>query len=333
MYRRGQEEDAIQALNAVIEKSRVHFYKPIQIAEILYRHRTQPSLVDLSSLENFRTQSKRWRDEISLRLVGNKSTSSAKYQDDLFRVVNLIHLQRLSNLNRYGEVEEYIYSEMKKKWDVLLSILNYCIDATPETFSLRELEGMFEAQSGLKRSIDKMFEIAAYTIFSFYILSSRPRMMVKTDPVIPIPGIVKKMLNPGEARKPSISRVGVANAADRGLDMVTNFGPVVQVKHLPLSYDLVVDVCSALPMSEVFLVVNSDNMRARRRLELNPPRNLGGIVSIEGLDDMYSSALNNPGLKLERKYKLLQDLADGMFLEFPHLREFETFIRERGYKI
>ena len=282
-------------------------------------------MVDFSNFDHVRRVSKSWRDEVSLRLVGNKSTSSAKYQDDLFRAITVQNLQKLCiEHNPNGEVEEYIYSEMKKKWDVLLSILNYCIDATPESFSLREMEQMFDAESGLKRSIDKMFEIAAYTILSYYIDLSRAKMIVKTDPVIPLPQMVNDMLNPGRVRTPSISRVGVANAADRGLDMVTNFGPVVQVKHLPLSYDLVVEVCSSLPMSEVFLVVNSDDVEARHRLELNPPINLVGIVSTEGLDDMYSSALNNPNLELGTKLRLLEDLADGMILEFPHLGEFET---------
>ena len=45
---------------------------------------------------------------------------------------------------------------------------------------------MFDAESGLKRSIDKMFEIAAYTILSYYI-DLHGEMVVKTDPVIPSP--------------------------------------------------------------------------------------------------------------------------------------------------
>jgi len=322
------------ALKSVIDKSRVHFYKPIQVAEILHRFRTSRNMVDFSNFDHVRKVSKSWRDEVSLRLVGNKSTSSAKYQDDLFRAVTVQNLQKLCiEHNQNGAVEEYIYSEMKKKWDVLLSILNYCIDATPESFSLIEMEQMFDAESGLKRSIDKMFEIAAYTILSYYIDLSRAKMIVKTEPVIPLPSMITDMLNPGSVRTPSISRVGVANAADRGLDMVTNFGPVIQVKHLPLSYDLVVEVCSGLPMSEVFLVVNSDSVEARHRLELNPPNNLVGIVSTEGLDNMYSSVLDNPNLKSERKIRLLEDLADGMILEFPHLGEFDRFVSERGYTI
>lgn len=43
-------EDAKNALDMVIQKSRVHLYKPIQIAEILYRDRTVGD-IDLAHLQ------------------------------------------------------------------------------------------------------------------------------------------------------------------------------------------------------------------------------------------------------------------------------------------
>ncbi len=70
-------------LDTVIKKARVHFYKPIQIAEILYRDRVEKD-IDLDNLETYRTPSRKWRDIISLRFIGRISTSSARYQDDLF---------------------------------------------------------------------------------------------------------------------------------------------------------------------------------------------------------------------------------------------------------
>lgn len=45
------------ALDAIIQKSRVHLYKPIQIAEILYRDRTIGD-INLLNLEDYRTRSK-----------------------------------------------------------------------------------------------------------------------------------------------------------------------------------------------------------------------------------------------------------------------------------
>ena len=50
--------EAREALDRLIRKSRIHFYKPIQIAEILYHDRVFHD-VDLSSLETYRTRSKK----------------------------------------------------------------------------------------------------------------------------------------------------------------------------------------------------------------------------------------------------------------------------------
>lgn len=75
--------EAKQALDKVIDKARVHLYKPIQIAEILYRDRVEQD-IKLSELTTYRTQSKKWRDVICIQFLGRTSTSSARYQDDLF---------------------------------------------------------------------------------------------------------------------------------------------------------------------------------------------------------------------------------------------------------
>ena len=50
--------DAKNSLDKIISKSRVHFYKPIQIAEILYKIRTEKSINPLN-LEEYRNESKK----------------------------------------------------------------------------------------------------------------------------------------------------------------------------------------------------------------------------------------------------------------------------------
>lgn len=75
--------EAKQALDKIISKGRVHLYKPIQIAEILYRDRVHGD-IDLADLNTYRNTSKKWRDIICLRFLGRTSTSSARYQDDVF---------------------------------------------------------------------------------------------------------------------------------------------------------------------------------------------------------------------------------------------------------
>ena len=55
-------QNAKNALDSVIKKSRVHLYKPIQIAEILYRDRVYKD-IDINDKESYRTKSKKWRDD------------------------------------------------------------------------------------------------------------------------------------------------------------------------------------------------------------------------------------------------------------------------------
>lgn len=65
------------ALDALIKKSRVHLYKPIQIGEILYHARVFKD-INLDDLESYRNPSKKWRDEVTISLLGRKCTSSAR---------------------------------------------------------------------------------------------------------------------------------------------------------------------------------------------------------------------------------------------------------------
>lgn len=104
-------EEAKSALDKVIQKSRVHLYKPIQIAEILYRDRVYKD-IDLGNLEDYRTKSKKWRDDISSELLGRVCTSSSKFQDNLFddNAVPPTIIEVLGEENRAtnGAVEAYI---------------------------------------------------------------------------------------------------------------------------------------------------------------------------------------------------------------------------------
>lgn len=49
--------EAKASLDKIIAKSRIHLYKPIQIAEILYRDRVHKD-IDISDLESYRNPSK-----------------------------------------------------------------------------------------------------------------------------------------------------------------------------------------------------------------------------------------------------------------------------------
>lgn len=75
--------NAKERLDYIISIARSDMYKPIQIAEVLYHSRVYGD-VDVSNLETYQLRSIHWRDEVTGRLIGKRSTSSARYQHDLW---------------------------------------------------------------------------------------------------------------------------------------------------------------------------------------------------------------------------------------------------------
>ncbi|GAB4331457.1 MAG: hypothetical protein OHK0038_06330 [Flammeovirgaceae bacterium] len=161
-------QEAKQSLDKVISKSRVHLYKPIQIAEILYRDRTEKD-INLANLETYRNPSKKWRDAICLQFLGRTSTSSARYQDDIFNenAIPPSVLESLGEENRQknGIVEAYIYKRFSERFSQMSSALAYCSENDKNTFQLSEFIALFWAEAGLKRSIDKIYEIIVFCFF------------------------------------------------------------------------------------------------------------------------------------------------------------------------
>jgi len=255
------------SLDKVINKGRVHFYKPFQIAEILRMHRNG-QLDDLTDLASYKNVSRRWRDDVSTRLVGRISTSSARYQDDVFNdnacPPDAMALLGEHNLASGGEVEAYVYRMFESKVSSIGAILSQIREATPDSFDLGAFVDTFESRPGLKRSIDKVFEITVYALFATIVraldlqvsLSIRNRdehlIEVFGDFLEKVAGLKK-----GETSitlPASLFRLGATNAADRGLDMVANFGPVIQVKHLTLDKDAVADICDGLTADRIVIV-------------------------------------------------------------------------------
>lgn len=162
-------EEAKRKLDTVINKSRVHLYKPIQIAEILYHQRTVNSNLNLLDLESYRTKSRKWRDVVSAELLGAVCSSSVRFQDDLFNEnavpPEVLYVLGQENLRTGGAVESYIYSKFDNKHEQLEDALLYCLVSTPAEFNVRQLLDSFWNEAGLKRSIDKVYEIIVYSLF------------------------------------------------------------------------------------------------------------------------------------------------------------------------
>ncbi|OHB22863.1 MAG: hypothetical protein A3I22_00215 [Parcubacteria group bacterium RIFCSPLOWO2_02_FULL_40_12] len=334
-----------KALDLVIRKSRVHLYKPIQIAEILYHHRTKRGL-DLSDLESYRNISKRWRDEVSLLLVGRRSTSSQKYQDNVFEANAMPPelLAKLGAINKKGRgfVEAYIYKALEARLSSVREVEDYIRKSTPDTFDLKKLVAIFQTTPGLRRSVDKMYEILVYALFATIVRALKAQITLEIGNkdaeilkdfeqfikmVLGIDGKQTRLVLPA-----ALYRVGVTNAADRGLDIWANFGPAIQVKHLTLTPELVEDIADNITADRIVIVCVDSEREAIETLlkQVGWSERIQGIITIGDLDVWYK-------LCLSKKYranlgaKLLQDVGREFSAEFPSSKEIGPFMTKRGY--
>ena len=336
-----KEAEAIKKLENVITKSRLHFYKPFQIAEILHQIRTGNNTIRASELETYRTQSKKWRDIISLRLTGNICTSSAKFQDNLFEnnacPPNVIVTLNEKNLRENGSIEALIYKKFEEKTSKMSKALDY-IECTPDKFKLNEFLGIFWSEPGLKRSVDKVFEIVIYAIFqtiteelkvesSIYLNCDEKTFDKFKDFSDKVFGI--KLLDQKITSKASFYRLGVANAADRGLDMYSNLGSIVQVKHLFLDESLAKDVVDGVSSDSVVIVCKSSEKNTINNLltQIGWKKKIKGIVTLDDLNYWYEICQKEEKLSV----KVLGLIKEQMSLEFPSTSELEGFMKERKY--
>ena len=338
-------EDAKAKLDAHIKKQRTHMYKPIQIAEILYAYRTRKDDIDPLDLNTYRTKSRRWRDEVTKRLVGRVSTSSARFQDNLFES-NAIPPTVLSvlaeeNNNKNGVVESYIYHRFKQRLNLIMNVYNYLQKCNKNTFDLQYFISLFENQEELKKSIDKIYEITVYSLFYTIIRQLGVEVELKitntneellkdfshfTKMVL---GIDHNSLS--KVVKANVYRVGVTNAADRGLDMWSNFGPAIQVKHLSLTEEVSEEIAGSIDADQIVIVCKACEAGVIESIlnQLGWSNRIQGIVTETNLIEWYRLCLTKYGEEMGDY--LLDNLNREFVEEFPHTFEIEKFMNERGY--
>lgn len=335
--------EAKRALDSVIVKSRVHLYKPIQIAEILYRDRVFHD-IDPADLETYRTKSKTWRDRISLALLGRVCTSSAKFQDDLFHAITPEQIAVLAEANRREEgiVEAYIYQSFANKHSQLSKALGYCLNATRFTFDVKAFLDMFWAEAGLKRSIDKVYEIVVYALFSTLIDSLDVKVEIsideeKTEIVKEFEDFTRSVMcldfsNPVFKQEAKVYRVGVTNAADRGLDMVANWGPAVQIKHLSLDAERAESIVSSINSDKIIIVCKSAEKDVILSLltQIGWKSRIQSIITENDLCVWYEKALRGKYGEMLGD-RLLKTLIEEIAEEFPSVENGADRLKERNY--
>jgi type II restriction enzyme len=340
---------AKQRLDRLIQKSRADLYKPIAIAEILFRARTMAeSVVHLGHKDSYRRSSYEWTKQIVRRLHGKNLSLNSRYWDQLFddEVLPppaLLELGR-SNTQFPGMVEVYIYSHLRQKFSSLEAVRRIVRDSLPEQFRLEDFLGRFQTEPSLRRSVDKAYEMVVYALFSSVVqaldatvtLAVNPQKMnmltCLEDFTQLVLGVDTQHLAISQPAR--LYRVGTANANDAGLDMWANFGPAVQVKHLTLQPDQVGDICGTIRADQVLIVCRDADKPAIELLllQLGYQDKLRGVITEQDLIRWYTICCSSEWASL-LGIEILRHLDEELSLEFPlaDWQKWELFYRERAY--
>lgn len=337
---------AKEKLDLLIKKSRVHLYKPIQIAEILYKSRIEH--LDITQLENYRTPSRKWRDQVSSLLVGNVSTSSAKFQDNLFEenAIPPTVLDELDKINKelHGAVESYIYSQLYIRLSSVTNGIGYCINNTKDTFELSKFIKIFWEDKGLRKSVDKIFECVVYALFFTIIKSIKTKITMTYDEnmsfiIEEFQDFTTSIMNISFIKKEfetegNIYRLGNANASDGGLDLLTNFGVVIQIKHLSLTEELAEGICNQITADRIVIVCKTAEKNIIQSLltQIGWKSRIQSIVTEDNLINWYEKALTGKFSDITGDI-LISTLIQEIHKEFPATGNdcFEKFYLDRKY--
>ncbi len=317
------------------------------MAEILYRDRVHKD-IKLRSLEDYRTKSKKWRDEVSIGLLGRVCTSSTRFQDDLFNdnatPPAILEVLGKENRRTKGAVEAYIYSKFDTKHEQLSNALSYCLDGDTKTFMVKNFIDSFWNEPGLKRSLDKIYEIIVYALFSTLVdtMNLEVEVTVKEDayPLLKeFEDFTQKVMcldcsSPRHIQEAKVYRVGVTNAADRGLDMYSNWGPAIQIKHLSLDFSLAENIVNSISSDRIVIVCKDAEKDVIVSLltQIGLRSHIQGIVTENDLVDWYEKALRG-SYSDQLGEKLLYCLASEIAEEFPSADRTPDIIKERHYEL
>lgn len=338
-------EDARKRLDLIIGKARVDMYKPIHIAEVLC-HARMDSHIDIKQVETYRNKSAHWRNEVCIKILGKYPTSSQKYLDDIWNnnamKPELLALLDEENKRVNGAVEKYIYLKFQERQAAVASIITLVQVADPQTFDVASLFTVFKTNTGLRRSIDKVYEVVVYSLMETIVVELGAQITVSVPKssegmLSEFSDLISILLGLSSERRQytmptHIYRVGVTNAADRGLDMWANFGPVIQVKHMTLDpklakkivdqieSDNIIVICTTIDKKTLETVINQTSWRQRVR----------GIVTETQLIEWFERCLRGQYAHVLVR-KLLDRLYSELKREFPQVVGIVDFLEERKY--
>lgn len=130
-----------------------------------------------------------------------------------------------------------------------------------------------------------------------------------------------------------VYRVGVTNAADRGLDMYSNWGPAIQIKHLTLDETLAESIVSSVSSDKIVIVCKDaeKNVIVSLLTQIGWKSYIQSVVTENDLVEWYEKALRGSYSSILAE-KLLETLSEQITLEFPSVDEIPDVLKERHYE-
>lgn len=144
-----ERERAKRSLDRFLARKGQEAWKVIQAAEILRRKRLFPDL-HLETADTYKKDSRRWRDEAAVRILGESYRPPSAGQDSLFYrnalPSEILRVLGEENCRTAGAVEAYIYGKLTEKDRRFWKLLEPWISAAE-----REKEEDCSRESGLRR--------------------------------------------------------------------------------------------------------------------------------------------------------------------------------------
>ena len=139
--------------------------------------------------------------------------------------------------------------------------------------------------------------------------------------------------NPQYIQEARVYRVGVTNAADRGLDMYSNWGPAIQIKHLSLDVELAENIVNSVSSDRIVIVCKNaeKNVILSLLTQIGWKSKIQSIITEDNLIDWYAKALRGKYSRMVAD-KLLDSLREEIVNEFPPINNIPEVIKERGYE-
>ena len=135
-------------------------------------------------------------------------------------------------------------------------------------------------------------------------------------------------------QKAHFYRLGVTNAADRGLDMYANFGVAVQIKHLSLEVQMAQNIASSVRSDKIIIVCKDAERDIIESIltQIGYANKIISIITESDLINWYEKALRGKFAN-ELSDEVLKNLQVEIMEEFPPTKELPRALKDRHYEV